>query len=106
MSEKAPRKTPDSRAPRTVTAADYARAEKFLAAAVNPLVLGSTVNATWLPDGGHLAILGGEAVREVAARGHEIGSHGAVHVPLQRYCSPIEKMHFLLATMTNNHLEM
>jgi len=39
-------------------------------------------HATWLPDGGHLAILDGEAVREVADRGHEIGSHGAVHVPL------------------------
>jgi dipeptidyl-peptidase 4 len=33
-----------------VTAADYARAEKFLAAAVNPLVIGGAVNATWLPD--------------------------------------------------------
>ena len=37
-------------APATVTAVDYARAEKFLAAAVNPLVVGGTVNATWLPD--------------------------------------------------------
>ncbi len=37
-------------APPTVTAADYARAEKFLAAAVNPLVRGGTVNATWLAD--------------------------------------------------------
>ncbi|MGD9902555.1 MAG: DPP IV N-terminal domain-containing protein [Vicinamibacterales bacterium] len=36
--------------PPAVTAADYARAEKFLAAAVNPLVVGGTVNATWLPD--------------------------------------------------------
>ena len=34
----------------TVTAADYARAESFLAAAVNPLVIGGTVNASWLPD--------------------------------------------------------
>lgn len=33
-----------------VTAADYARAEKFLAQTVNPLVVGGTVNATWLPD--------------------------------------------------------
>ena len=36
--------------PRTaVTAADYARAEKFLAAAVNPLVVGGsvTVNPLW-----------------------------------------------------------
>jgi dipeptidyl-peptidase-4 len=37
-------------APPALTAADYARAEKFLAAAVNPLVVGGTVNATWLPD--------------------------------------------------------
>ncbi len=35
---------------RAVTAADYARAERFLAAAVTPLVVGGTVNATWLPD--------------------------------------------------------
>jgi dipeptidyl-peptidase-4 len=33
-----------------VTAADYARAESRLAAAVNPLVVGGTVNATWLDD--------------------------------------------------------
>ena len=33
-----------------VTAADYARAEKFLAASTNPLIVGGTVNATWLPD--------------------------------------------------------
>ena len=33
-----------------VTAADYARAEKFLAAGVNPLVVGGSVNATFLPD--------------------------------------------------------
>ena len=33
-----------------VTAADYARAEKFLAATVNPLVVGGSVNAAWLPD--------------------------------------------------------
>jgi hypothetical protein len=33
-----------------VTAADYARAEKFLAPAVTPLVVGGTVAATWLPD--------------------------------------------------------
>lgn len=38
-------------APRIVTAADYARAEKFLAASVNPLVVGGTVNASWMPDG-------------------------------------------------------
>jgi len=36
--------------PRAVTAADYARAESMLAAAVNPLVVGGTVNATWLAD--------------------------------------------------------
>ena len=33
-----------------LTADDYARAERFLAAAVNPLVVGGTVNASWLPD--------------------------------------------------------
>lgn len=36
--------------PPLVTAADYARAEKFLAASTNPLIVGGTVNATWLPD--------------------------------------------------------
>ena len=36
--------------PAAVTAADYARAERFLAAAANPLVVGGTVNAAWLPD--------------------------------------------------------
>jgi dipeptidyl aminopeptidase/acylaminoacyl peptidase len=34
----------------TVTAADYARAEKFLAPALSSLVVGGTVNANWLPD--------------------------------------------------------
>jgi dipeptidyl aminopeptidase/acylaminoacyl peptidase len=34
----------------TVSAADYQRAEKLLAAAVNPLVVGGTVNAAWLAD--------------------------------------------------------
>ncbi len=34
-----------------VTADDYKRAERFLAAGVNPLVFGGTVNATWLADG-------------------------------------------------------
>jgi len=38
--------------PAAMTAADYARAEKFLAATVNPLVVGGTVNASWLPDEG------------------------------------------------------
>ena len=33
-----------------ITTADYARAERFLAAAANPLVVGGTVNAAWLPD--------------------------------------------------------
>ncbi len=33
-----------------LTAADYARAEKFLAAGVNPLVVGGSVNATFLAD--------------------------------------------------------
>ena len=36
--------------PPVVTAADYARAETFLAAATAPLIVGGTVNATWLPD--------------------------------------------------------
>lgn len=35
----------------TVTAADYARAEKFLAPNLQGLVVGGAVNATWLPDG-------------------------------------------------------
>jgi dipeptidyl aminopeptidase/acylaminoacyl peptidase len=38
-------------APPAPTAADYARAEKFLAAGVNGLVIGGTVTPTWLPDG-------------------------------------------------------
>ena len=33
-----------------VTAADYARAERFLAPAVAPLVVGGSVTANWLPD--------------------------------------------------------
>jgi dipeptidyl-peptidase 4 len=33
-----------------LTPADYARAEKFLAAAVNPLVVGGSVAPNWLPD--------------------------------------------------------
>jgi dipeptidyl-peptidase 4 len=36
--------------PTVVTAADYARAEKFLAPTLTPLVVGGIVNATWLPD--------------------------------------------------------
>ena len=40
---------PHSAAPPVVTAADYARAEKFLGPAVNPLVVGGSVAATWLP---------------------------------------------------------
>lgn len=39
-------------------------------------------HATWLPDGGHLAILDAGSLREVSDLGHEVGSHGAVHVPL------------------------
>src|SRR5437016_1486127 len=35
---------------RALTAADYARAEKFLNYNTNPLVLGAAVRATWLPD--------------------------------------------------------
>ena len=37
-------------APRGVTAADYARAERFLAPSVTPLVVGGIVVANWLPD--------------------------------------------------------
>ncbi len=33
-----------------VTVDDYARAEKFLSATVNPLVIGGSVSAAWLPD--------------------------------------------------------
>ncbi len=33
-----------------LTSADYAHAERFLAATANPLVVGGTVNATWLDD--------------------------------------------------------
>jgi dipeptidyl aminopeptidase/acylaminoacyl peptidase len=36
--------------PRPVTAADYARAEKFLSGFVGPLVVGGTVSPTWLAD--------------------------------------------------------
>lgn len=36
---------------RHVTAADYARAERFLAQNVNGLVVGGVVNPAWLPDG-------------------------------------------------------
>ena len=36
---------------RAVTTADYDRAVKMLAPALNGLVVGGTVNATWLPDG-------------------------------------------------------
>ena len=38
-------------APKTLTAADYAHAEKFMGYNVNPLVLHSAGRATWLPDG-------------------------------------------------------
>src|SRR5437016_11828393 len=36
---------------RALTAADYDRAVKMLAPALNGLVVGGTVDATWLPDG-------------------------------------------------------
>ena len=36
--------------PRPITAADYARAERFLGPTVNPLVIGGSVTANWLPD--------------------------------------------------------
>ena len=45
-----PQAAPPLGAQPAVTAADYARAEKFLAATVNPLVNGGSVNATWLAD--------------------------------------------------------
>src|SRR5262245_42784939 len=35
---------------RTLTAADYARAEKFMGYNTNPLVLRGSVRPTWLPD--------------------------------------------------------
>ncbi|MEJ7812988.1 MAG: DPP IV N-terminal domain-containing protein [Gemmatimonadaceae bacterium] len=38
-------------APRALTAADYARAERWLAAGTTPLVFGAGVRPTWLPDG-------------------------------------------------------
>ncbi|RPJ71916.1 MAG: S9 family peptidase [Acidobacteria bacterium] len=41
---------PAGATPPVVTAADYARAEKFLAAALTPLVVGGSVTAAWLPD--------------------------------------------------------
>ena len=37
-------------APPAPTADDYARAERFLAAAVSPLVVGGSVSPAWLPD--------------------------------------------------------
>src|SRR5262245_154321 len=40
----------DARQARAVTAADYARAEKFLAPNLAGLVVGGAVNASWLPD--------------------------------------------------------
>ena len=39
-----------SSAQRALTAADYDRAVRMLGPAVNPLVVGGTVTATWLPD--------------------------------------------------------
>jgi dipeptidyl-peptidase 4 len=36
--------------PRALTAADYARAERFLASSTSPLVFGAGVRPTWLPD--------------------------------------------------------
>ena len=37
-------------APRALTAADYARAEKYMGYNTTPLVLGAGVRPTWLPD--------------------------------------------------------
>ena len=42
---------PAASTPPPVTEADYARAEKFLAANVNPLVVGGSVSAAWRKDG-------------------------------------------------------
>ena len=41
---------PPASAPPALTAADYARAEKFMGYNTTPLVLHSDVHATWLPD--------------------------------------------------------
>jgi dipeptidyl-peptidase 4 len=41
----------EQRAPRPVTSADYAQAEKFMAYNTTPLVLHAGVRPTWLPDG-------------------------------------------------------
>ena len=38
-------------APPALTAGDYARAERYLAANTTPMVLRSGVRPTWLPDG-------------------------------------------------------
>ena len=46
-------------------------------------------HATWLADGGHLEILDAGGVRAVADLGHEVGSHGAVHVPLDVLPGPV-----------------
>src|SRR5688500_16630968 len=40
-----------AQSPRQLTAEDYARAERFLGATTAPLVTGSGVRPTWLPDG-------------------------------------------------------
>ncbi len=45
------RQSTGTQAVAAITAADYARAEKFLAPATTPLVFGLTVQPTWLPDG-------------------------------------------------------
>jgi dipeptidyl-peptidase 4 len=42
---------PPAGPPATLTAADYARAEKFMGYNTAPLVLGAGVRPTWLPDG-------------------------------------------------------
>jgi dipeptidyl-peptidase-4 len=39
-----------AQSPRVFTAADYARADRFLAPGVTPLVIGGSVTANWLPD--------------------------------------------------------
>lgn len=50
--------------------------------------LGGT--AAWLPGrGAELPLLSPDGLREVAAAGHEVGSHGAVHVPMDVLPRPV-----------------
>lgn len=49
--------------------------------------------ASWLPSGADLALLDRAGVAEVAARGHEVGSHGAQHVPMDVLPSAVATAH-------------